>query len=107
MEHSGKMFCRYYFARCPRDWECSRGAWDAVNHCQSFQSEHEAKSLLHRHLTKSRLHKFNEHWKLWRSIQEAEMIKDEMPGEWFDEAPGPAVGDPQVDSPLLFDSMHW
>ena len=107
MDLSGMMFCRYYFARCPREWECSDRSWDRVKSCESFQSESEARTLLHQHLTKSGRHNFNDHWKLWQSIEEAEMIKDEMPGEWFDEAPGSAVGDAQVDSPLLFDSMHW
>ena len=88
-----KAFTRYFFLTCPRTWECTDAAWKRCKYCESYKSEHEARTLLLQHLVKSGRHRDNAYWKLWDSAQRAELCQEEVPGHWFDEAPGPAVGE--------------
>ena len=103
---SDMKFTRYFFHNCPREWECSAQSWRRASHCESYQSEEDARALLLMHLTKSGKHNHNAQWKLLDSVRKADIFQEEVPGLWFVDAPGPAVGE-EVDSPLCFDSVHW
>ena len=93
-----KVYIRYYFKDCPRHWECTDQAWKRCRHCESYLSDDDARSQLMHHLEKSGHHRWNDHWKLWDSAEKAELFREEAPGHWFNEPPGPAVGE-QVTSP--------
>ena len=99
-------FTRYFFHNCPREWECSPQAWSRTAHCESYQSEEDARALLLMHLTKSGKHNHNAQWKLLTAARNAEVSQEEVSGIFFVEPPGPAVKE-EVDSPLCFDSVHW
>ena len=88
-----KVYLRYYIKDCPRQWECTAAVWKKCRHCESYESEHEARSKLLDHLTRSGHHRWNDQWKLQDSADNAEVLTEEAPGVWFDEPPGPEIGE--------------
>ena len=99
---AGKMFTRYYFQSCPREFECSAQSWKRQRYCESYKSEDEARTLLRNHLMKSSMHNHNEDRVLSAAASDANLITELVSGRHFQVAPGPeANAGGEVDSPCL------
>ena len=81
------MVTRFFVLTCPFPDECSKTSWAKTKYCESYESEDEVRSNLHRHLTKCSLHWHNDPDLVKDIVDTAEVDEEQVPAHYAEHRP--------------------